>query len=117
VQITGLLISPISWSHHWVWVLPLLLWCLFGPRQRNVWVRVLAIAWVIATCSYVVSILIAMQYYGQLASRLWWQAWLGTVYPLLGILTLVLLGVLSVRARDKVAVGAPPPESGRAAAS
>ena len=34
VQFTGLLISPISWSHHWVWVLPLLLWCLFGPRQR-----------------------------------------------------------------------------------
>ena len=117
VQITGLLISPISWSHHWVWVLPLLLWCLFGPRQRNVWVRVLAIAWVVATCSYVVSILISMQYLGQLASRLWWQAWLGTVYPLLGILTLVLLGVIGLRVRDKSGTVAQPPASGTAAAS
>jgi alpha-1,2-mannosyltransferase len=117
VQITGLLISPISWSHHWVWVLPLLLWCLFGPRQRNVWVRVLAIAWVVATCSYVVSILIAMQFYGQLASRHWWQAWLGTVYPLLGILTLVLLGVLSVRVRSATTTALSPPDSGVETAS
>jgi alpha-1,2-mannosyltransferase len=49
VQFTGLLISPISWSHHWVWVLPLLLWCLFGPRQRLTSVRVLAWAWVIGS--------------------------------------------------------------------
>ncbi|MBB5910392.1 glycosyltransferase 87 family protein [Actinoalloteichus hymeniacidonis] len=29
VALTGLLISPVSWSHHWVWVVPLLLvlWC------------------------------------------------------------------------------------------
>jgi len=98
VQITGLLISPISWSHHWVWVLPLLLWCLFGPRQRTIWVRVLAIAWVVATCSYVVSLLIAQQYLDQPASRPGWQSALGTVYPLLGVLTLVLLGVLAARA-------------------
>ena len=64
VQFTGLLISPISWSHHWVWVLPLLLWCLFGPHQRLISVRVLAIAWLVGTLSYIVSILIAMQYIG-----------------------------------------------------
>jgi alpha-1,2-mannosyltransferase len=121
VQFLGLLISPISWSHHWVWVLPLLLWCLFGPRQRLVAVRVLAIAWVVGTCSYVVSLLIAQQYIGQLASRPWWQAWLGAIYPVLGVVTLVLLGVVSLRARSAREVADPrmatPPDSGLTAAS
>lgn len=98
VQFTGLLVSPISWSHHWVWVLPLLLWCLFGARQRVPAVRVLAISWVVATCSYVVSILIAQQYIDQPASRPGWQSGLGMIYPLLGVITLVLLGVVSLRA-------------------
>ena len=33
----GLLISPISWSHHWVWAAPALLTCLAttGPNQRR----------------------------------------------------------------------------------
>jgi alpha-1,2-mannosyltransferase len=29
---TGLLVSPISWSHHWVWMVPFLVW--FGHRIR-----------------------------------------------------------------------------------
>jgi alpha-1,2-mannosyltransferase len=97
VQFTGLLISPISWSHHWVWVLPLLLWCLFGPRQRLTPVRVLTLAWLVATCSYVVSILISFQYIDQPASRPGWQSGLGVIYPLLGIVTLVIIGVISRR--------------------
>ena len=116
VQFTGLLISPISWSHHWVWVLPLLLWCLFGPSQRRTSVRVLAVAWLVGTLSYIVSILIAMQYIGQLASRPWWQAWLGSIYPVLGVVTLVLLAVVNLRVRAGVPnpdrTAALPPESG-----
>lgn len=98
VQLIGLLISPISWSHHWVWVVPLILWGLFGPRQRLTSVRALIVAWLIATCSYVVSILIAQQYIDQPASRPGWQSALGVVYPLLGLITLVLFGVLAYRA-------------------
>ena len=112
VQFTGLLISPISWSHHWVWVLPLLLWCLFGPQQRLTPVRVLTVAWLVATCSYVVSILISFQYIDQPASRPGWQSGLGVIYPLLGIVTLVIIGVISRRATAG-ASGEPPawPES------
>jgi len=51
----------------------------------------------VATCSYVVSLLIAQQYIDQPASRPGWQSGLGTVYPLLGLITLVLLGVLGAR--------------------
>ena len=121
VQFTGLLISPISWSHHWVWVLPLLMWCLFGARQRVTSVRVLAVAWAVATCSYIVSILIAQQYIDQPASRPGWQSGLGAIYPVLGVVTLVLLGVVSLRARTAGPANtpdlAPPPGPGLATAS
>jgi alpha-1,2-mannosyltransferase len=105
VQFTGLLISPISWSHHWVWVLPLLLWCLFGPRQGLTSIRVLTWAWVIGTCSYVVSILIAQQYVDQGASRPFWQAGLGAIYPVLGVATLIVLAVVSLRIRPDQPAG------------
>ncbi len=35
VALGGLLASPVSWSHHWLWVLPLLLWCV--ATRRSVW--------------------------------------------------------------------------------
>ena len=34
VQLFGLLLSPISWTHHWVWLLPLMIWLLHGPLRR-----------------------------------------------------------------------------------
>ena len=40
---TGLLISPISWQHHYVWSVPLVLWLLFGvdrPKRGAVWAAV-----------------------------------------------------------------------------
>ncbi|EFC79266.1 glycosyltransferase 87 family protein [Parafrankia sp. EUN1f] len=40
--LTGLLVSPVSWSHHWVWLLPLLL-CLFADPARPPWGRAAAL--------------------------------------------------------------------------
>ena len=37
---TGLMVSPISWQHHYVWSVPLVVWLLFGvdrPKQGAVW--------------------------------------------------------------------------------
>ncbi|GGC69100.1 polyprenol-phosphate-mannose-dependent alpha-(1-2)-phosphatidylinositol pentamannoside mannosyltransferase [Hoyosella rhizosphaerae] len=45
VQLLGLLISPVSWSHHWVWVLPLVLWLVYGPFSGMRGARGLAIVW------------------------------------------------------------------------
>lgn len=37
VAVTGLLISPVSWEHHWVYVIPLLVWLAVGAyRWRSV---------------------------------------------------------------------------------
>ena len=102
VQFLGLLISPISWSHHWVWVLPLLVWSFVGPAARHPAVRILAGAWLLATLSYLISVLIALQYLDEPASRPAWQSWLGIIYPLLGLVTLAVLGAVgrtTVRAR------------------
>lgn len=97
VQFVGLLVSPISWSHHWVWVLPLLLWGFFGVHRRNPLAWVLVVGWLAATCSYVVSILIAWQYEGEPASRPGLHSWLGTAYVVMGMLTLIVLAVVNRR--------------------
>jgi len=98
VQFIGLLVSPISWSHHWVWVVPLLVWAFFGSHRRSIAARALAIGWLLATGSYPVSILISLQNEFT-ASRAGWQSWLGTVYVVLGVGTLVALAVLNRSAR------------------
>jgi alpha-1,2-mannosyltransferase len=44
VALVGLLISPISWSHHWVWVL-LIPPMLIGPRRSDTKLLVRALLW------------------------------------------------------------------------
>jgi alpha-1,2-mannosyltransferase len=43
--LTGLLISPVSWSHHWVWVIPALVLAIDAAlrRSRLMWLAVAAI--------------------------------------------------------------------------
>ncbi|HYN67101.1 MAG TPA: glycosyltransferase 87 family protein [Ornithinibacter sp.] len=41
VALGGLLASPVSWSHHWLWVAPLLLWAV--AARRIAWAVVLAV--------------------------------------------------------------------------
>ncbi|WP_051468389.1 glycosyltransferase 87 family protein [Actinomadura oligospora] len=54
--VTGLLVSPISWAHHWVWVLPALVLLVRDGRR------------VAAACAYVLFVL----------SPLWWTPHDGT---------------------------------------
>lgn len=39
--LVGLLVSPISWSHHWVWLVPLAIWLWTTGRHR--WAAVVAV--------------------------------------------------------------------------
>ncbi|MGZ3145344.1 glycosyltransferase 87 family protein [Lentzea chajnantorensis] len=41
----GLLVSPISWSHHWVWVVPLVAFLLRGPGAAQVPVWAVFVLW------------------------------------------------------------------------
>ncbi|WP_372477340.1 mannosyltransferase [Nocardia australiensis] len=47
VQLFGLMVSPISWSHHWVWLLPTVLWLVHGPLRRAAGARVIAAYWLV----------------------------------------------------------------------
>lgn len=79
VQLLGLLISPISWSHHWVWVMPLLVWLLHGPDGRLLGTRIVAGYWLITSVVGVPWILSFFQDSIWLVSRPGVLAWLGAV--------------------------------------
>ncbi|MEU9603204.1 glycosyltransferase 87 family protein [Streptomyces sp. NPDC048057] len=53
VQLTGLLLVPISWSHHWVWCVPTMIWLLYGPGRRALRLAAFA-AWAFAAAGRVV---------------------------------------------------------------
>ena len=55
--ITGLLVSPISWTHHWVWILPALVVLLRGGTGSRI----------AAACAYLLFVLAPM----------WWTPWSG----------------------------------------
>jgi alpha-1,2-mannosyltransferase len=89
VAVAGLLVSPISWGHHWVWIAPaLLLFTLPAWRRRQllllaVGLPVLAVfaigpAWLLPSDNNL------EQYWT------WWQHLIGNSYVLIGTLFLVL---------------------------
>jgi len=43
--VTGLLVSPFSWTHHWVWAVPLLVWLTVTAWRRRSAPRRVAWAW------------------------------------------------------------------------
>ncbi|MFS8096758.1 glycosyltransferase 87 family protein [Lentzea alba] len=86
VQFFGLLVSPISWSHHWLWVIPLVLWVAYGATGRGR--LAIAAAWVVVTGVDVITFLIDQQPSIWEIPRPWPLAVLGWVYPALGLLTL-----------------------------
>ncbi|MBW4719229.1 mannosyltransferase [Saccharothrix obliqua] len=101
VQFLGLLVSPISWSHHWVWAVPALMWLCYGVRHRLA--AVAAWAWVLAIGSYLISFLLIAQESIWIIPRPWHLALLGWVYPAAGLLTLVTIAVvLRTRSPERV---------------
>jgi alpha-1,2-mannosyltransferase len=106
VQFFTLLVSPISWSHHWVWMVPAVLWLFYGRAAGGRLVTVTAIVWLLAVGSYLISVLLIMQSSIWVISRPWYASALGWVYPACGLLTLVTIAVALHRRRVE---DAPPP--------
>jgi len=81
--LTALLVSPISWSHHWVWCVPLIAVLLADGRPR------LAAATALV---FTARTLWLVPHEGPLDLHLpWWQQPLASPYPLVGLAVLVLL--------------------------
>jgi alpha-1,2-mannosyltransferase len=103
VQFFTLLVSPISWSHHWVWMVPAVLWLVYGRAAGGRLVTITAVAWLVAVGSFVISFLLVLQSSIWVISRPWYASLLGWVYPACGLLTLVAIAV-ALRRRPSPAI-------------
>ncbi|MEU5841875.1 mannosyltransferase [Rhodococcus sp. NPDC047139] len=100
VQLFGLLVSPISWVHHWVWVVPLLLWLVYGPISRMRAARVVAGCWAVVTLVGVPWVLSTAQDSIWDVERPAPLAWLGAV-NLVGVLAVYAVVIVAGR-RERV---------------
>ncbi|WJY40105.1 glycosyltransferase 87 family protein [Streptomyces sp. P9-2B-2] len=80
--VTALLVSPISWSHHWVWCVPLLV-ALAARTRRDPWRRALLAA---VTLAFTARTMWIVPHTGDLDLWIpWWQQPFASLYPLLGL--------------------------------
>jgi alpha-1,2-mannosyltransferase len=88
VELVGLLISPISWTHHWVWVIPLIIWLLNGPLNTRLGARLLGWGWLALTLVGVPWLLSFAQPTIWQIGRPWYLAWAGLIYIAAALATL-----------------------------
>ena len=106
VQIVGLLISPISWTHHWIWVLPLAIWLIAGPCRARPGARLLGWGWLALTLIGVPWLLSFAQPTIWEIGRPWYLAWAGLIYI---VAALVTLGWIAASGRTVRRCGGPTP--------
>ncbi|PRY44693.1 glycosyltransferase 87 family protein [Umezawaea tangerina] len=96
VAAAGLLVSPVSWSHHWVWVAPALL--VLRGRTRVVAALVFAVGphWLLPKSR------------DRELDWTWWQHVVGNTYVWLALAFLVALLIRGGRAASTTGVGAAP---------
>jgi alpha-1,2-mannosyltransferase len=99
VQLFGLLLSPISWTHHWVWLLPLMIWLLHGPLRERLGARILGWGWLALTIIGVPWLLSFAQPTIWVISRPWYLAWAGLIYIVATLVTLGWIGSTGRRSR------------------
>jgi alpha-1,2-mannosyltransferase len=104
---TGLLVSPFSWTHHWVWVVPLLVWLI-----ATAWRRRVAARWVLAAgAATVFSALVTLPWPGHPADAGRMVA--SDLYVLAALGVLAATAVTLTRGRGLSADAGPQPERGR----
>jgi len=97
VQLFGLLLSPISWTHHWVWLIPLMIWLLHGPLRERLGARVLGWGWLALTVVGVPWLLSFAQPTIWTIPRPWYLAWAGLIYIVATLATLAWIATTGSR--------------------
>lgn len=101
VAVTMVLVSPISWTHHWVWCLPILV--LLGAeareerrRGRPGWAghrwRIVLAATALCFCSFAMWFVPHRSWSGEVRLSYWFEP-ASSVYPLFGLAFLALVAV------------------------
>ena len=88
VALFGLLLSPISWIHHWVWLVPTIIWLLHGPARDRLGARVLGWGWLALTLLGPTWMLGLPRTDIFQISRPWYLAWAGLAYIVATLITL-----------------------------
>lgn len=116
--LTGLEISPVSWSHHWIWVTPALVLAVGGALRarsgvawRSRWRGLVPRAGVLMLLGVFWSRMIWLipepDVQGKAAPGLWLLP--GDLYPLAGLAALALAAVWTARGRREEPAGYSPP--------
>jgi alpha-1,2-mannosyltransferase len=101
VELFGLLLSPISWAHHWVWLVPLMIWLLHGPLSQRLGARILGWSWLVLTIIGVPWLLSFAQPSIWQNGRAWYLAWGGLVYIVATLATLAWVAASGTRAASR----------------
>ncbi|MEU0496836.1 mannosyltransferase [Mycobacterium sp. NPDC006124] len=88
VQLFGLTAAPVSWIHHWVWVVPLMIWLIHGRWRDKPGAKILGWGWLVLMVISVPSLLSLAQPNIMDFSRPWHLAWAGLVYIIATLSTL-----------------------------
>jgi alpha-1,2-mannosyltransferase len=98
VAMFGLVVSPVSWSHHWVWVLPTMLVIIaVAVRQRNVALVLVALA---GLALMVWTPITLMPKHHETSASLWRQL-AGGSYVWWAIAVIAVAGTVSSRSADR----------------
>jgi alpha-1,2-mannosyltransferase len=98
VELFGLLVAPISWTHHWVWLVPLMIWLLHGPLSERLGARILGWVWLALTVIGVPWVMSFAQPTIWQNGRPWYLAWGGLVYIVATLATLAWMAASGKRA-------------------
>lgn len=98
VELFGLLLSPISWTHHWVWLVPLMIWLIHGPQSARRGARILGWGWLALVIVGVPWLLSFAQPTIWQGGRAWYLAWGGLVYIVAALATLAWIAAPRARA-------------------
>lgn len=88
VELFELLAAPISWTHHWIWLVPLMIWLIQGPLSERRGARIVGWGWLVLTLIGVPWLLSFAQPTIWQAGRAWYLAWGGLVYIVAALATL-----------------------------
>lgn len=107
--VTGLLISPVSWEHHWVYVIPLLIWLAVRAWRERAWPVAAVTALLVTVFTVRIFMLVGIEESPPAPMALAaWEQVVGAMFPLTG-LALLALGPLWVhRAFPRRDTGHPP---------
>ncbi|MDM3977113.1 mannosyltransferase [Mycobacterium marseillense] len=98
VELFGLLLSPISWTHHWVWLVPLMIWAVHGTGRTLRGARIAGWGWLALTVIGVPWLLSFAQPTIWEISRPWYLAWAGLTYTVAAVATLIWIAATGSRA-------------------